>query len=271
MGIHPTAVIEPGAVIADGAEIGPFCVVGPHVRVGEDCRLGPHVHLAGHTTIGERTMIAPFVSLGTPPQSTSYRGGPTRLVIGSECDIREAVTMNTGTEAGGGITEIGSRCMLMAGSHVGHDCRVGNNVTLANNAVLGGHVTLGDFTFVGGNTAVHQFIRVGEGAMIGGMTGVTHDVIPYGFAFGQRAVLVGLNVVGLRRRGFSRAQIHPLRRAYRALFLGPGLFHERLATVAEAFASDPLVAQVIAFIAAREKRALMMPSAARSPADDDAS
>jgi UDP-N-acetylglucosamine acyltransferase len=268
MGIHLTAVIEPGAEIADSAEIGPFCVVGPHVVIREGCRLRAHVHLAGHTSIGERTVIAPFASLGTPPQSTSYRGGPTRLVIGSECDIREGVTINTGTEAGGGVTEIGSRCLFMVGSHVGHDCRVGSGVTMANNAVLGGHVTVGDFTFLGGHAAVHQFVRIGEGAMIGGVTGVADDVIPHGFAFGQRAALVGLNVVGLRRRGFARADIHPLRRAYRTLFTGTGLFRERLAAVTQEFAGDPLVAKVIAFIADRQKRPLMMPHSSTSPADD---
>ena len=269
MGIHPTAVIEPGAVIADSAEVGPFCVIGPNVEIGEDCRLRSQVHVTGHTTIGARTVIAPFASIGTPPQSTSYRGGPTRLVIGTDCDFREGVTINTGTEAGGGVTEVGAKCMFMVGSHVGHDCHVGNSVTMANNAVLGGHVTVGDFTFVGGLAAVHQFVRIGEGAMIGGMTGVTDDVIPNGFAFGQRGVLVGLNVIGLRRRGFARAALHPLRRAYRTLFMGPGLFRERLAMVTQEFAGEPLVDKMIAFVGGRQKRPLMMPSGSASSSDDD--
>jgi UDP-N-acetylglucosamine acyltransferase len=269
MGIHPTAVIEPGAVIADSAEIGPFCVVGPHVVIEEGCRLRGQVHVTGHTTIGPRTVIAPFASIGTPPQSVNYRGGPTRLVIGSDCDFREGVTINTGTEAGGGVTEVGAKCLFMVGSHVGHDCQVGNSVTMANNAVLGGHVTVGDFTFLGGNAAVHQFVRIGEGAMIGGVTGVADDVIPHGFAFGQRAVLVGINVIGLRRRGFARAAIHSLRRAYRMLFMGAGLFRDRLAMVTEEFAGEPLVDTMLTFITSRQKRPLMMPSASTSASDDD--
>src|SRR5205807_521399 len=164
--IDPSARIEAGAIIGEGASIGPFCIVGPNVIVGEGCRLLAHVHLNGHTSIGARTVIYPFASLGSPPQSVKYRGGPTRLIVGTDCDIREGVTMNTGTEEGGGLTVVGDRCFFMVGSHVGHDCRVGSNVTFANNAVLGGHVTIGDHSVLGGQTAVHQSVRVGEGAML---------------------------------------------------------------------------------------------------------
>ena len=257
--IHPTAVVDRGAEIADDAQIGPYCVIGPHVTIGEGCCLRPHVHLTGHTTIGARTVIAPFASLGTPPQSVKYRGGPTRLVIGPDCDIREGVTINTGTEDGGGLTEVGARCFLLAGSHVGHDCHVGSDVTLANNAVLGGHVTTGDYVALGGHAAVHQFVRIGESAMISGVSGVAGDVIPFALAIGQRAVLDGLNIVGLRRRGFGRADIHRLRNAYRALFLGQGVFRDRLSAVEDQFADDPLVGKVIAFIREAGSRPLMMP------------
>ena len=257
--IDPTARIEPGAVIDQGAAIGPYCIIGPHAVIGEGCRLIAHVHVAGHTTIGARTVIYPFASLGAPPQSVKYRGGPTSLVVGSDCDIREGVTMNTGTEDGGGMTVVGDRCFCMVGSHVGHDCHVGNDVTFANNAVLGGHVSVGDRAFLGGQAAVHQFVRVGEGAMIGGMSGVAADVIPFGFAFGARAELVGLNIVGLRRRGTGRADMHRLRQCYRALFFGAGEFRERLAAAATDYGADPLAAKVVDFLHVSGSRPPMMP------------
>ena len=272
--IHPTAVVDPSAAIATNAEIGPYCVVGPNVAIGEGCRLHSHVNLTGHTTLGARTVVAPFASLGTPPQSVKYRGGPTRLTIGEDCDIREGVTINTGTEDGGGLTEVGARCFLLVGSHIGHDCRVGNSVTLANNAVLGGHVTVGDHSFLGGQAAIHQFVRIGEGVMISGVSGVAADIIPFGFAIGQRAVLDGLNVVGLRRRGIARAEIHQLRRAYRALFMGGGTLRDRLGAVEDEFADSPLVATVIAFIRNRASRPLMLPFNSTTPAargSDDSS
>src|SRR5215472_15744938 len=244
--IDPTARVAPGARIGDGASIGPYCMVGPDVIVGEGCRLIANVYVAGHTTIGARTILYPFASLGTPPQSVRYRGGPTRLVIGTDCDIRENVTINTGTEDDRGVTEIGDRCFLMAGSHVAHDCKVGSDVTFANNAVLGGHVSVGDRAFLGGQAAVHQYVRVGEGAMIGGVSGVTADLIPFGFAFGVRAELVGLNIVGLKRRVIERADMHRLRQCYRALFFGAGEFRERLAAAAAEYGADPLVGKLVA-------------------------
>jgi UDP-N-acetylglucosamine acyltransferase len=246
--IDPTARIDPGAVIGKNVSIGPYCVIGPHVRIGDACKLLAHVHVAGHTTIGPRTVLYPFASLGTPPQSVKYRGGPTRLVIGSDCDIREGVTVNTGTEDDRGVTEVGDRCWLMVGSHVGHDCKVGNDVIFANNVVLGGHVTIGDFAVFGGQAAVRQFVRVGEGAMVVGLSGVRADVIPFGLVQGPLADLIGLNVVGMRRRGSSKAEIHRLRQAYEAMFFGSGTFRERLDKVAVQSGADPLVAKVIAFI-----------------------
>lgn len=257
--IHATAVIDRGAEIADGVEIGPYCVIGPHVSIAEGCRLVANVHLSGHTRIGAGTIVYPFASLGTPPQSARYRGGPTRLTIGAHCQIREGVTVNTGTEDDRGVTEVGDHCFLMAGSHVAHDCQVGAHVTFANNAVIGGHVSVGDRVFLGGQAAVHQFVRIGEGAMIGGLSGVRFDVIPFGFALGHLASLVGLNVVGLRRGGHSRSDMLRVRQAYRALFEGEGEFRDRLEKVARDFADDPLVGKIVAFIQADAKRPLTQP------------
>ncbi len=256
--IDRTARIATGAAIGPDATIGPYCIVGPHVVIGDRCSLAAHVNVAGRTTIGPGTTIYPFASLGTAPQSVNYRGGPTRLVVGADCDIREGVTMNTGTEDDRGVTEVGDRCFFMAGSHVGHDCRVGNDVTFANNAVLGGHVTVGDHAVLGGGAAVRQHCRVGEGAMVAGVSGVRADVIPFGYAVGQLADLVGLNVVGLKRRGFARAEIHRLRRAYRDLFFGAGAFRERVEAVAGEYDGDPLVRRVIDFIRAGGSQPLTM-------------
>jgi UDP-N-acetylglucosamine acyltransferase len=256
--IDSTARIAAGAVIGEDVSIGPYCIVGPDVVLADGCRLVANVHLTGRTSIGARTVIHPFASLGSPPQSVKYRGGATRLVVGADCDIRESVTMNIGTEEGGGVTEVGERCFFMVGSHVAHDCKVGNDVTFANNAVLGGHVTVGDRAVFGGQAAVRQFMRVGEGAMIGGLSGVIADVIPFGYAVGQLADLVGLNVVGLKRRGVPRTDMHRLRRAYRALFFGPGTFRARVDEVADEYAGDALVERVIAFIREGGTRALTM-------------
>jgi UDP-N-acetylglucosamine acyltransferase len=246
--VDPSARIEPGAVIGRGVSIGPYCVIGPHAVIGDNCRLLNHVHVAGHTTIGQGSVVYPFASMGTPPQSVRYRGGPTRLSIGSDCDIREGVTMNTGTEDGGGITEIGDRCFLMAGSHIGHDCKVGNDVTFANNVVLGGHVTVGDHVVFGGQAAVRQFVRIGGGAMVVGLSGVRADVIPYGLVQGPLADLIGLNIIGLRRRATDKTDIHQLRQAYEALFFGAGTFRERIDSVTANSGGHWLVANVLEFI-----------------------
>jgi UDP-N-acetylglucosamine acyltransferase len=248
--LDPTARVAGGAVLGKDVVVGPYCIDGPHVVIGDGVRLHAHVHLAGHTTIGPRTVIYPFASLGTPPQSVKYRGGPTRLIVGADCDIRENVTMNIGTEDDRGVTEVGDGCFFMVGSHVGHDCKVGDGVTFANNVVLGGHVSVGDGVVFGGQAAVRQFVRIGEGAMIVGLAGVRADVIPWGLAQGPLADLIGLNVVGLRRRGCSKADIHAIRRAYQAMFFGAGTFRERFEDVARAMGDHPLVAKVIAFVRA---------------------
>ena len=245
--IDPTARVEPGAVIGQDVSIGPYCVIGPNVAIGDGCRLVAHVHVTGHTTIGARTVIYPFASLGTPPQSVKYRGGPTRLVIGADCDIRESVTMNTGTEDDGGVTEVGDRCFLMVGSHVGHDCQVGNDVTFANNVVLGGHVTVGDYVVFGGQAAVRQFVRIGEGAMVVGMSGVRADVIPFGLVQGPLADLIGLNVVGMRRRGSTRGRHPPAAAGLRGDVLRRRhLSRARSTPSPRRVDNDPLVAKVIA-------------------------
>ncbi len=273
MAIDPTARVADGARIGESVEIGPYCIVGPQVELARGVRLLSHVNITGVTTVGEETVVYPFSSLGTPPQSVRYRGGATKLVIGPRCELREGVTMNTGTEDGGGTTRIGERCSFMVGSHVGHDCQVGNNVTLANNTVLGGHVEVGDFTFLGGHVAIHQFVRIGEGVMMAGMSAARDDIIPFGFALGQTGALVGLNIVGLRRRGVTKAEMHRIRRAYKSLFFVEGRIADRIEAVAREFADDPVVGKMIAFIRAGGKRPLMRPRAKReadSPPDDAA-
>jgi UDP-N-acetylglucosamine acyltransferase len=261
--IDESARVASGAVIGANVSIGPFCVIGPDVVIGDGCRLIASVHLTGHTTIGPRTVIYPFCSLGTPPQSTRYRGGPTRLAVGADCDLRESVTMNRGTEDGGGVTTVGDRGFFMANSHVGHDCHVGNDVVFANCATLGGHCEIGDGVVIGGLSAVHQFTRVGTAAMIGGVCGVRGDVIPFGLANGDYARLEGLNLIGLKRRKFPRERIQAIRRAYQRLFLDPGVFAERLEQAAREFAGDETVMQIITFIRAGEHRPLCRPERSR--------
>ena len=257
--IHPTACVERAAEIAEDVEIGPYCIVGPHVTIGPGCRLLAHVHVTGHTSLGAGTTIYPFVSLGTPPQSIRYRGGPTRLVVGRQCDIRESVTMNIGTEDGGGVTEVGERGFYMANSHVGHDCRVGREVMFANGATLGGHCIVGDHVFIGGLSAVHQFSRIGSHAMIAGLTGVRADIIPFGFVIGSFGQLAGLNVIGMKRRKFSRDSIHAVRKAYRMLFFGEGTFASRIDLVEAELGADAAVAAILAFVREGGSRPLCHP------------
>jgi UDP-N-acetylglucosamine acyltransferase len=265
--IDASARVASGAAIGQDVTIGPFCVIGPDVVIGDGCRLIAQVHVTGHTTIGAGTVIHPFSSLGTPPQSTRYRGGPTRLVIGERCDLRESVTMNIGTEDGGGVTTVGDRGFFMANSHVGHDCHVGNDVVFANCATLGGHCIIGDRVMMGGLSAVHQFTRIGSFAMIGGMCGVMSDVIPYGLAVGDRAELRGLNVVGMKRRKVPHQRIHDIRRAYRQIFDGAGAFAARVDAVAHEFAGDEIVMDIVAFIRAGHHRPLCHPAAPAARSD----
>ena len=257
--IHPTALIAPGAELGAGVEIGPFCTVGPKVRLGDGVRLISHVVLDGATSIGAGCTIYPFAVLGAPPQHLAHKGEDTRLEIGERNLIREHVTMQTGTVGGGGVTKVGSDSLYMVGAHVAHDCIVGNNVTFANNATLGGHVTVGDFVFMGGLCAVHQFSRIGRYAFVGGGGIVTKDIIPYGSVWGNHAHLEGLNLVGLKRRGFSREAINALRAAYRLLFADEGTFQERLEDVAEIHSGNVEVMEIVDFIRSENNRPLCLP------------
>ncbi|WP_028794592.1 acyl-ACP--UDP-N-acetylglucosamine O-acyltransferase [Thalassobaculum salexigens] len=257
--IHPTAVVEPGARLGEGVRIGAFSIVGPEVSLGDGCVLHGHVVVGGRTTIGPRTQIFPFASIGLQPQDLKYKGEPSTLEIGADNVIREHVTMNPGTEGGGMVTRIGNGCLFMVGVHVGHDCQVGNQVIMANNATLAGHVTVQDFAVLGGLSAVHQFARIGRYAMVGGVTGVERDVIPFGSVMGDRARLSGINIVGMKRRGLSRDEIHDVRKAYRLLFASEGTFQERLDEVAVEFTSSAPVMEIVDFIRADSSRKICQP------------
>jgi UDP-N-acetylglucosamine acyltransferase len=258
--VHATAIVAEGAELAEDVEVGPFCVVGPNVKLAAGVKLMSHVVVAGTTSIGARTSLFPFASIGHPPQDLKYKGEPSSLRVGSDCVIREGVTMNPGTAGGGMQTVIGDRCAFLANSHVGHDCHVGNNVIFSNNVMLAGHCSIGDFVILGGGAAVIQFARVGAHAFLGGMSGLENDLIPYGMALGNRAQLSGLNIIGLQRRGFAREDIHTLRRAYRLLFADEGTLQERLGDVEEEF-DHPIVKEILAFIRAGGKRSLCVPHA----------
>ncbi|HZK99916.1 MAG TPA: acyl-ACP--UDP-N-acetylglucosamine O-acyltransferase [Caulobacteraceae bacterium] len=257
--IHPTAVVDGRARLAEGVEIGPYSLIGPDASLSPGVRVGGHVVIDGHTEIGEGCVIHPFAILGAPPQHAGHKGEATRLVVGARNVIREHVTMHCGTAAGRGVTRVGSDGFFMVGVHVGHDCIVGDGVTMANSATLGGHVEVGDQVIMGGLSAVHQFTRIGRHAFVGGMAGVNHDVIPFGNVWGNHAHLEGLNLVGLKRRGFSREAINTLRAAYRLLFAEEGTFQERLEDTAAAYAGSPDVMEIIDFIRADSSRPLTTP------------
>lgn len=257
--IDPLASVDPGATLGEGVQIGPYCIVGPNVTLGPRVRLISHVSVTGRVQIGEDCVVYPFAALGHPPQDFKYSGEDTRLVIGARNVIREQVTMHPGTAVGRGETRIGDDGYYMVGAHVAHDCVVGNRVVLANNATLGGYVTVGDHVIFGGLSAVHQYGRIGRHAFVGGLAAVVTDVIPFGMAHGNHAHLTGLNLVGLKRRGFTRETIRDLRAAYRMMFAAEGTFQERLADVAALFPDTPEVQEVVAFIQADANRALCMP------------
>ena len=257
--VHPTAIVEPGADLGKGVVVGPWCTVGPDVALNDGVRLISHVTVAGRTTIGPDTVVYPFASVGMPPQDLKYRGEASRLEIGSGNTIREHVTMNPGTEGGGMVTRVGDNGLFMIGAHVAHDCTVGDRVVFANNASIAGHVTVGDFAIIGGLSTVHQFCRIGAHAMIGLNTAVVGDVIPFGSVAGDRARMVGLNVVGLRRRGFARSDIQALRTAYRLLFAQEGTLAERLEDVARMYADNAAVMDIVAFVRADSSRPVCQP------------
>lgn len=257
--IHPTAIIGPDVKLGAGVIVGPYCIVNDDVVLHDGVKLVSHVSIAGRTEIGENSCIYPFTSLGHPPQDLKYEGEPSQLVIGTNCTIRENVTINPGTRGGGMITSIGNDCLLMASTHVAHDCRVGNNVIIANFGGLAGHCVTGDYVTIGGMVAVHQFVRIGSHAFIGAHSMIDSDIIPYGMAVGNRSNLAGLNLVGLRRRKFDREDIHALRAAYRMIFSSEGTLRERVDDAAELFAGQKLVQDVVDFIRASSERAISVP------------
>lgn len=263
--VHATAIVDTGARLGQGVVVGPYCTVGPEVILEDGVRLISHVVVSGRTTIGPRTSVYPFASIGMPPQDLKYKGEPSRLEIGASNIIREHVTMNPGTEGGGMLTRVGNNGLFMVGAHVAHDCKVGNYVIFANNATLGGHVVVDDYAIIGGLAAVHQFCRIGAHAIIGGVSAVVQDVIPYGSASGDRARLIGLNIVGLRRREFSRADIQALRTAYRLLFAEEGTLSERLDDVAQMYSDNAAVMDIVAFMRADSTRAICQPKAGNAP------
>lgn len=258
--IDPTARVEDGALIGEGTMIGPYCLIGPHVVIGKNCKLMGHVHVAAQTTIGDDCTIYPFASLGTPPQSLSYRGELTKLQIGSGCTIRESVTMNAGTVGAGGLTRVGDRGYFMNCSHIGHDCQVGDDAIFATSATLGGHCEIGEHVFIGGLSAVHQFTRIGAQVMVGGISGVRDDVIPFGLVNGQYAVLEGLNIIGMKRRKFTKQRLAAVRSFYQKLFHGPGPFAERVLAVQPLAAEDPAIAEILDFIGRGKHRPLCLPA-----------
>jgi UDP-N-acetylglucosamine acyltransferase len=266
--IDPRAAVAPGARLGRGVVVGPWCTVGPDVVLGDHVRLISHAVIDGNTRIGEGTTVYPFATVGMAPQDLKYKGEPTETEIGAHTIIREHVTIHRGTVTGTGITRVGARCLLMAVVHVAHDCALGDGVVAANNVVMGGHVKIGDGAVIGGAAALHQFVRIGRGAMVGGVSGVEADVIPFGMVIGNRARLVGLNVVGLRRRGLPRESIAALRHAFRGLFGGPGAYAERLAELQTTPGPDPLVAEMLAFVTAPSHRGLIRAAIGADDAED---
>jgi UDP-N-acetylglucosamine acyltransferase len=255
--IHPTALVERGAELGVNVRIGPFCTVGPHVMIEDGAELVSHVVVDGDTRIGAEVRLFPFCTVGMAPQDFKYNGEPTRCEIGARTHVREHCTIHRGTVTGRGITRVGTDCLLMAVAHVAHDCRVGDHVIIANNVVMGGHVSIADHAVIGGAAAIHQFVRIGRAAMIGGVSGVEADVIPFGSVIGNRARLAGLNVIGLKRRGFDKTQIQRLHTAFRTLFRHEGVFAQRLAETRVRYAEDPLVGEILAFIDAPSHRGLI--------------
>jgi UDP-N-acetylglucosamine acyltransferase len=264
--IHPSALVAPGAEIGVGVEIGPWCQVGPDAVIEDGARLVSHVVVDGHARIGAEAVLWPFCTIGLAPQDLKYRGEPTRCEIGPRTHVREHCTIHRGTVTGTGITRVGADCLLMAVVHVAHDCALGDGIIIANNVVMGGHVEIGDNAVIGGAAALHQFVRIGRGAMVGGVSGVEADVIPFGTVIGNRARLTGLNIRGLRRRGADRAALQRLRQAFRTLVRGEGVFATRVEEARAAHGDDPLVAEILAFIEAPTHRGLIR--AAVGPEDE---
>jgi len=266
--IHSSAMIDAQAHIDEGVEVGPYCVIGPDVRIANGCKLVSHVVIRGRVTLGENNEVHPFASLGQPPQDLKYAGESTELVIGRNNSIRESVTMSLGTDGGGGITRVGDNNLFMALAHVGHDCRIANHCVFANGATLGGHVDVGDYAIIGGLSAIHQFVRVGRHAIIGGVSPVVRDVIPFGAVSGNRASLDGLNIVGLRRRGFDKKVIRDLTKAYKLIFEETNSYiEERAKKVAAEYHTISEVNEWFEFIKS-SKRGLCIPMSFESKKTD---
>jgi len=256
--IHTTAIIDPKAKIESNVKIGPYCVIGPNVQIGNNSIIQSHVSILGNTKIGENNIIYPFASIGNDPQDLKFEGEFTYLEIGNNNKIREYVTINPGTKGGGGLTKIGNNCLFMVSSHIAHDCIVENNVILANNVPLGGHAHIEENVIIGGNSAVQQFTRVGKSAMIGGMCGVVRDVIPYGVVHGNRSILQGLNLIGLRRQNIPNSEITALNRAYKEIFKNEKLT-ENLKNLNTELKSNKLVQDVVNFLEKDKKRPICTP------------
>ena len=257
--IHKSSVIDKKAKLGKNVSIGPFCYVGSEVELNDNVELISNVHIEGNTKIGNESRIFPFASIGTQPQDLKFKNEKNSLIIGKNNLIREYVTINPGTAGGGGVTTIGDNCLFMISSHVAHDCKIGNNVIIANNVPLGGHVTVEDSVVIGGNSAVQQFTRIGRLAMIGGMTGVLKDVIPFGLSIGNRNYLQGLNLIGLRRKNYENKKIMDLDKAYKKIFSSKNL-HENLSKINDEFKENELVKEVINFIAKDKKRPICLPA-----------
>lgn len=255
--IHSTAIIENGAQMASDVKIGPFCTVGKDVVLESGVELVSHVTVAGCTHIGQGAKVFPFCTIGFDPQDLKYKGEETRTVIGPRTQIREHGSIHRGTVTGVGVTRIGADCLLMATVHVAHDCQLGNGVIISNNVALGGHVEIGDRAVIGGNAALLQFSRVGRGAMVGGLTGVTRDVVPYARVFGTRAELLGLNLIGLKRLGVEKAQLAEMNAAYKFLFSGPGVFAERVGKLASMYNANPYIDEILAFISTPSRHGIL--------------
>ncbi|ACM36801.1 MULTISPECIES: acyl-ACP--UDP-N-acetylglucosamine O-acyltransferase [Rhizobium/Agrobacterium group] len=262
--IHPSSVIEDGAVIGENVTIGPFCHVGSKVVLGDGAEFLSHVVLTGKTVVGKNSRIFPNAVIGGEPQSIHHSGEETTLTIGDNCTMREGVTINCGTVEGGGHTVVGSNNLFLANSHVAHDCQLGNHIILSNNVMLAGHVKIGDRAILGGGSAVHQFTRIGRQAFIGGLSACSYDVIPYGMLNGNPGLLGGLNVVGMTRAGVERATIHRVRKAYKALFDEEGAIREKAAAIREEFADCAEVIEILDFIVAESDRALSSPFRGKS-------
>ena len=256
--IHKTAIIDSKAKLSSSVKIGPYTVIGPNVEIGGDVIIHSHVNISGNTKIGDGTIIFPFASIGNVPQDLKYKGEDTKLEVGKNNKIREYVTISPGTKGGGGLTKIGDNCLFMISSHIAHDCHVGNNVIIANNVPLGGHVIIEDSVIIGGNSAVQQFTRIGRLAMVGGMTGVLKDVIPFGLSFGNRNYLKGINLIGLRRNKYENKKIIELNEAYKRIFSSKNL-HENLSKINGEFKDNKLVQEVTEFISKDKKRPICSP------------